>query len=414
MKHAPNFPSHIPRPPGAPTALVTLRVVDFTRMIAGPWCSLALADLGADVIKIEGLSGDDSRYYQPSVGEGESAFYLSTNRNKKSIALDLKCSEGMRVTSELIAKSDILIENFSNGVMDRLGLGYAELSARYPRLIYCSISGYGRDDPSSVARRGYDAMFQAETGFMSMTGEADGPAMRSPIPIMDLSAAMTATNAILAAVIARDRIGVGQHIDLAMFDVGIGLLSVIGAVYLAGAGEPVREGNRSAQTAPSDLYDTASGAVFITCGNDRLFRRLAEEALARPDLLLEPDFADSASRLRNREKLTGVLREIFKSDTQESWIKRLTGAGIPVAPVRGISDAYHSSDAQRRALVTNISHPSLGTVANVRPPYRMSMTPPVDPIAAPTLGQHTNEILHDILGYSEEVIVELRAAGAFG
>ena len=410
----PHFPPHTPRRPGAPTALAGLRVVDFSRMIAGPWCSLALADLGAEVIKIEAPDGDDSRNYQPRVGAEESAFYLSTNRNKKGMQLDLKHPDGLRVASELIARCDIVLENFSNGVMDRLGLGYETLSARLPRLIYCSVSGYGRDDRSEIPRRGYDAMFQAETGFMSMTGEPDRQAMRSPIPIMDLSAAMTATNAILAAVIARDRIGQGQHIDLAMFDVGIGLLSVIGAVYLAGAGEPIREGNRSAQTAPSDFYDTATGPIFITCGNDRLFQRLAREALGRPDLAEDPDFIQSAARLRNREKLTRILEELFKADTQENWVRRLGLAGIPVAPMRTMSEAYHSADARRRALVSQIPHPTLGTVANVRSPYQLSVTPPVDPIAAPTLGQHTDEILRDVLGYSTQQIGALHASGACG
>jgi crotonobetainyl-CoA:carnitine CoA-transferase CaiB-like acyl-CoA transferase len=408
----PHFPPHAPRPSGAPTALEGLRVLDFSRMMAGPWCSLALADLGGEVIKVESPEGDDSRYYAPQLDGKESAFHLSTNRNKKSIALDLKHPDGQRIARELAARSDILLENFSNGVMERLGLDYPSLARLNPGLIYCSVSGYGRDDPSPVARRGYDAMFQAETGFMSMTGEPDGMPMRAAIPVMDLATAITATNAILAAVIARGRLGRGQHIDMALFDVGISLLSLFGMPYLVGAEEPRREGNRSSQTAPSDVYETVDGPIFVTSGNDRVFRRLATEALGRPDLLADPDFSSNLLRLRHREKLTRILREVFRADTQANWIARLTAAGIPVAPVRRMSQAYHSPDAARRRLVTRIPHPRFGSVPNVRSPYVMSLTPPVDPVAPPSIGQHTEEILRDVLGLGEAGIATLRSSGA--
>ena len=412
MAETPEFPPHRPRPAGAPTALGGLRVADFSRMMAGPWCSLALADLGAEVIKIESLEGDDSRFYQPRVGGNESAFYLSTNRNKQSLALDLKHPGGLRAAREIIARSDIVLENFSTGVMQRLGLDYASVSVGNPRLIYCSVTGYGGDDPAPVARRGYDAMFQAETGFMSMTGEPEGPPMRTAIPVMDMGSAMVATNAILAAIVARERLGVGQHIDLALFDVGLGLLSMFGMAWLVGGEEPVREGNRSSQTAPSDLYQTADAPIFITCGNDRVFRRLATEALRRPDLPDDPDFASNLQRIRNRAKLTEVMRAIFATATQAEWIARLTAAGVPVAPVRRMSEAYRSPDAVRRDLVSAIPHPTLGRVANVRPPYRMSVTPVVDPVAAPLLGQHTEAVLSAVLGWNADEIAALRDAGA--
>ena len=410
---APAFPPPVPRPAGAPLALEGLRVADFSRMMAGPWCSLALADLGAEVIKVEGPGGDDSRNYQPRIG-GESAFYLSANRNKRGVVLDLKHPDGRRAARDLVARSDILLENFSNGVMDRLGLGYAELCEEQPQLIYCSVSGYGRDDPSPVARRGYDAMFQAETGFMAMTGEPDGDPMRTTIPMMDLGSAMVATNAILAAVIARERLGRGQHLDLALFDVGLGLLSLFGMPWLIGAEEPVREGNRSSQTAPSDLYPTADGAIFVTCGNDRLYRRLTGEAMGRPDLRDDPDFATNARRLRHRGRLTGLLREAFATAGRETWIARLTAAGVPVAPVRTMSEAYRSADAGRRGLVGRIPHPSLGTVPNVAGPYRMGLTPQADPVAAPTLGQHTEAVLREVLGYDAARVAALLRSGACG
>lgn len=404
---APKFLPPRPRPAGAPKALEGIKVVDFSRMIAGPWCSLALADLGAEVIKIESLDGDDSRNYQPKVGPHESAFYLCTNRNKKSISLDLKQADGVRIARELIARSDVLLENFSNGVMERLGLGYASLAAEHPRLIYCSVSGYGRDDPAGVSRRGYDAMFQAESGFMSMTGEPSGSPMRTTIPVIDLASAMNATNAVLAAIIARDRLGRGQHIDIALFDVAVEMLSVFGSVFLASGEEPVREGNRSSQTAPSDVYQASDGAIFITCGNDRLFVRLAE-ALNRPDLAEDQRFSKAASRLQHRDELTRVLNEAFSGDTRESWFRRLSAAGVPAAPVRTMSEAYLSPDAKRRELVSEIPHPTLGSIPQVRSSLRLSLTPPVDPVAPPSLGQHSEQILRETLGYSEQDISRLQ------
>lgn len=411
----PRLPPHEPRPAAAPTVLEGLRVLDFTRMMAGPYSTMELADLGAEVIKVETPGrGDDSRHYTTTALAGECAFYLSTNRSKRSICIDLKNDEGRRVARELVDGADVVVENFSNGVMERFGLDYATVSADHPSLIYCSVSSYGREEATEIPRRGYDAMFQAASGFMSLTGEADGRPMRTTVPIVDIATAMTATSAILAAVIARDRLGVGQYVELALIDVAMSLLTLYGTAYLVSGDELGRNGNRAPQTAPSDVFETRDGLIFLTCGNDRLFRTLATEALGRPDIADDPDFATNPQRVRHQAKLTGLLAEAFAAGTRDEWIERLSALGVPVAPVNTIGEAVDSPDVRRRGLLTEIAHPTAGTVPNVRSPYRMSATPPADPVAPPLLGQHTDEILHEVLGYDAPSIAALARAGAFG
>ena len=292
-RQRPEFPNYQPRPADAPTALDGIRVVDFTRMLAGPYCTQQLVDLGAEVIKIEAPgTGDDARNYTATELDGESALYLSTNRNKKSIVLDLKCESGAVIARDIIAKSDVLVENFSTGIMQRFGLDYEAVRAINPKIIYCAISGYGLDDDAETPRRGYDAMFQASSGFMSLTGPADNP-YRTTVPIADIASGMFAASAVLGALIARDRTGEGQFIEVALFDAAANLLTLYGMSYLISGEDTPRYGNRSAQTAPSDVYQASDGPIFITCGNQRLFRRLCVEALTRTDVLafLSPDLS---------------------------------------------------------------------------------------------------------------------------
>ena len=312
MTGRPPLPPHRPRPAGAPLALEGLRIIDFTRMLAGPYSTQQLADFGADVIKVETpLTGDDSRHYTTTSLAGECAFYLSTNRNKKSITLGLKTDAGREVALALIAGADIVMENFTNGVMERFGLDYPTVSANHPRLIYCSISGYGRDEASAISRRSYDAMAQAASGFMSLTGEPDRLPMRTTVPMMDTATAMTTTSAVLAAVVARERLGRGQYVEVALIDVAIACLTMYGMAYLVSGEEMVRNANRAPQTAPSDAYATADGPIFLTCGNDRSFRRLAIDALEMPGLADDPAFASNADRVRNNVRLTDVLSKVF-------------------------------------------------------------------------------------------------------
>ena len=411
----PKLPPHQPRPAGAPLALDGLRVIDFTRMLSGPYSTQQLADFGAEIIKIEAPDGgDDSRNYTTTALAGECAFFLSTNRNKKSITLDLKTEAGREVARELIAGADIVMENFSNGVMERFGLDYASVSANHPRLIYCSISGFGRDDPSPVARRSYDAMAQAGSGLMSLTGEPDRLPMRTQVPILDTSTAMIATSAVLAAVIARDRLGLGQHLEVALIDVAMATLTMYGMAYLASGEDMQRNGNRAPQTAPSDAYPTADGPMFVTCGNERLFRRLVVEGLGMPELAADPDFATNADRVRNTERLTALLADAFRRQTRSHWIERLSACGVPVAPVLTVREAYASADVMRRRIASEIPHSRAGTVPNVRSPVVMSLTPVADPIAPPLLGQHTQTILRETLDIGSARIDELASRGAFG
>lgn len=411
----PKFPGHIARPATAPNALEGLRVIDFTQMLAGPYATQELADLGAEVIKVEvPVKGDDSRHYTTTALAGECAFYLSTNRNKRSITLDLKTDAGREIALALIARADIVVENFSNGVMDRLGLGYDVVSQANPRLIYCSISGYGRDDPSEVARRGYDAMFQACSGFMSLTGERDRLPMRTTVPIIDTATAMTATSAILAAVIARYRLGAGQLIEVALLDVAMSVLTMYGMAHLVSGKDMQRNGNRAPQTAPSDVYQTLTGPLFLTCGNDNLFRRMCVKGFDRPDMADDPAFSSNPNRVHNVERLTAMLTEIFASDTREFWVERLSGVGVPIAPVATIAEAVISPDVTARNIVTQIPHPKAGAVPNIRSPYRMSLTPAADPVAAPLLGQHNDEILTGLLGLDPSAIEGFARGGAFG
>ena len=392
-------------------ALDGITVLDFTRMLSGPYCTQTLGDFGATVIKIESPDGDDVRRYTPPAAAGEGAYYLSTNRNKQSITLDLKNEQGREIAKKLIAKSDILVENFSNGVMERLGLGYDVAHQLNDKIIYCSISGYGRDDPTPFSRTGYDAMFQAGSGFMSVVGERDRDPMRVPIPVMDLGAGIAAVNAILAALFARPSVG-GQHIDIAMFDYAVSLLSFYGMAYLVGGVEAERMGNRAPIITPSDAYPTKDGLVFITCGNDKLFKALVT-GLGRSDIAEDPAFASNQTRCLNHAKLREELSKALATNTQSYWVEKLSSQGVPIAPVRSIPQALNCLDVQRRELIENIPHPKAGMVPNIRSPYRLSKTPPVPAAAPPTLGLHTQSVLGEMLGLSANDIQKLETEGCF-
>jgi len=414
MTDRPRFPPHQPRPAGAPTVLAGIRIVDFTRMLAGPYATQQLADLGAEVIKIETpLTGDDSRHYTTTALAGECAFFLSTNRNKKSVALDLKTPAGQQVARDLISGADIVIENFSAGVMERFNLSYSSLCASLPRLIYCSITGYGSDDPSEVPRRTYDAIIQAASGLMSLTGEEDRLPMRTTVPIIDTASAMQATSAVLAALIARERLGRGQLVEIALLDVAFSALTMYGMAYLVSGQDLRRNGNRAPQTAPSDVYMASDGPIFITCGNNALFRRLAA-AIDEPQLADDPLFIDNPTRVANFKRLTQILNQALAGDTRAYWMGELMKAGVPAAPVASIGEAANSEDARRRRLVSEIPHPKAGSVPNIRSPFLFGLTPVADPVAPPLLGQHTRQVLQECLGYDDARISLLAEMGAFG
>ena len=390
--------------------LAGLRVVDFSHFIAGPICSMLLADMGAEVIKIENTSaGDDLRRFPPLL-EGQSSAFLWTNRNKLGISLDLKQPQAIEIAKELIASADVLVENFSSGVMERFDLGYEVAAKLNPRLIYTSISAYGREG-ELASRAGFDPMIQAETGFMSMNGFPDGPELRTGPAVMDISTGMMATIATLGALAARERTGKGQRTEVCLFDVATLMLGFHAMNYLISGKNPTRFGNNSADSAPTGVFRAADGPLYIACANDRTYQRLVS-ALGRDDLIKHEDFATNADRARNRQKLATLIDGELGKKTREQWLPMLREAAVPVAAVRTVEEAFNSDEMTLRKLVSRIPHPSGQTIPNIATPLQFGSTPVVAPRAAPTLGQHTRQVLTDILDYDATKVAALEAAGA--
>ena len=410
----PQLPGHRPRPKTAPTALDGLLVIDFTRVVAGPACTQTLGDFGADIIKIENPDGgDDTRAYEHAEIGGESAAYLSLNRNKRGIALDLAVPEAREIARELIRKADVVVENFSGGVMKKFGLDYESVAPLNPRLIYCSISAYGRSGPFAT-RPGFDPITQAESGFMSLNGFPDGPPVRTGPPIVDMATGMAACNAILLALLARDRLGRGQHVEVALFDIAMAMTGFYGMAYLINGQNPGRFGNSPSGSPTVGVYEASDGPLYMACANDRLYRRLVTEVLERPDLITDPRFATRKARSDNKEKLRAAIAEVFAGDCLESWMAKMKAANIPVGYLRTVEEGFNAPEARERHRLSRIAHPTAGWVPNIEPPVSMSLTQAVDPVAAPLLGEHTLEILHNTLGYDDGRITQLAQKGAFG
>jgi crotonobetainyl-CoA:carnitine CoA-transferase CaiB-like acyl-CoA transferase len=414
MTGRPQLPDRTPRAVAAPTALDGLLVVDFTRVVAGPACTQTLADFGAEVVKIENPDGgDDTRSYEHADLAGESAAFVCLNRNKQGIALDLTKPAAREVARELIARADVVVENFSGGVMERFGLDYAAVAPTNPRLVYCSISAYGRQGPFA-SRPGFDPITQAESGFMSLNGFPDGPPMRTGSPIVDFATGMSACNAILLALFARDRLGRGQHVEVALFDIAVAMTGFYGMAHLMNGMNQSRFGNSPNGSPSVGVYEAADGPFYMACANDRLYRRLVIEVLGRPELASGPEFADRRKRTANKEKLRGILAGIFAGDLRDNWVAKLKAANVPVGFVRTIAEAFNSPELRARHRLSQIPHPAAGSVPNIESPLRLDMTPAVDPVAAPMLGEHTRAVLRKTLGYDDDRIAALAAAGAFG
>lgn len=398
----------------SPPALAGIKVADFSHFIAGPMASMILSDMGAEVIKIEKIDGgDDFRRLGPIAKpqEGpsrEGAPYLWTNRNKKGIALDLRKPEGQAIARDIVARSDILLENFSAGVMARFGLDYDTLSAAQPRLIYCAVSAYGRSGALSD-RLGFDPITQAESGFMSLNGEPGGVGMRAGPSIMDMSTAMMASNAMLGALFARERTGRGQYLECALFDQAVTMTGFHAMNYLISGQEPQRFGNDSRDTVPTAAFQTADGPIYIACANDRTWQRLAEQVLDRPDLAR--DYATTASRIRDRDRILALVQDILRTRPRAAWLEPMRKAGVPAGAINTVKEAFDGPDIAERGLVSRIPHPTLGSVPNIALPIRMAGTPLVPPVAAPTLGQHSVAVLRDTLGYDQARIDALLAGG---
>lgn len=411
-----DFPLHQPRPGGAPLALEGVRVIDFTHFIAGPFATMIMADMGAEVIKVEATGrGDEFRYYPPRHPDDPTlgAPYLWANRNKRSIAIDLKSAEGVAIARELIATADVVAENFSTGVMARFGLDYEACRKLNPKIVYCSMSAYGREG-AFADRLGFDPIAQAESGFVSMNGYGDREGVRALSPVMDISTAMMACNAILGALLARGRTGIGQSVEVALYDNALLMTGYASLQYLFTGAQPQRHGNTSPDTCPSGVFHAADRAFYINCGNDKIFQRLMLHVIERPDLAADPGLAHGSGRIARRDELFRIMEEAFGRRPWSHWQPRLREASIPSGELRTVGDAIRSPESRERALVTRIAHPQLGWLPNIRLPIRYSETPVADPVAAPSIGQHTQEVLRDVLRYSDDRIAALVARGAVG
>ena len=379
-------------------------------MLAGPWCTMTLADLGAEVWKVEHpRNGDDTRGWRPPEVGGESTYYLCTNRNKLGIAVDLKLPEGRRIVQRLAAKADVLVENMRLGALDRLGLGWKALRAANPMLIYCSLSGYGRDSPRA-ADPGYDAVIQAESGLMSITGTAEGEPMKHGIAVTDVVSGMNAAQAILAALLLRTRTGEGQFIDIALLDGALALLANVGSGYLNAGAVPKRLGNSHPTVVPYGIFQASDKGFVLGCGNDRQFRAVCAMVLDRPDLADDPRFQRNHDRQINRKALVLLLEELFAARPAEQWVRALTAADVPAAVVRSVPEALAAPEVVARGLVQRMLHPTVGEVAMVASPLRLQGLP-AQPAAPPLLGQHTRAVLRQVLGADASEIDRWAAAG---
>lgn len=336
--------------------------------------------------------------------------FVWCNRNKKSVALDLRTPEGQQIARELAASADVVIENFSAGVMDRFGLGYETLAADNPRLVYCAVSAYGRTGPHAK-RLGFDPIAQAESGFMSLTGFADRDPVRSGPSIMDNSTAMMACNSVLGALMAREKHGIGQFVEVSLFDTAIQMTGFHAMLYLMTGNVPERFGNSSKDSAPTDVFQAADGPFYITCANDRTFQRLVRDVLQRPDLAEHTDFAELRTRAANKDKLKEIISPLFAGQTRAELLGKMLQAGVPAGEVRTLDEVYASSEILDRGRATSIPFGGGGTVPNIAPPFQFHGTPEADPVAAPLLGQHTAEVLRDMLGYDAARIASLARAG---
>ncbi|MDF8361115.1 CaiB/BaiF CoA transferase family protein [Achromobacter anxifer] len=401
-----------------PPALNGIRVLDLSRILAGPWCTQNLADLGADVIKIERPGvGDDTRAWGPPFlkdGDGrdteESAYYLSANRNKRSVEADMATAAGAALIHELAAVSDILIENFKVGGLAKYGLDYDSLKQINPRLIYCSITGFGQDGPYAQ-RPGYDFMIQGMGGLMSITGERDdlpgGGPQKAGVAVTDIVTGMYATVAILAALQERHNSGLGQHLDIALLDSHVAMLANQNSNYFNSGVAPQRAGNAHQNVVPYQVFAASDGHLIVATGNESQYRAYCR-AIGAPELGDDPRFATNRMRLANRELLVGLLTEIMRQGKRDDWIAKLEAVGVPCGPINDIAQAQAHPQSQARQLRRDLPHPAGGVAAVTASPLRLSDSPVTYRRAPPLLGEHTEEVLREVLGKTQEEIAVFR------
>jgi formyl-CoA transferase len=391
-------------------ALEGLLVVDVSRILAGPYCSMILADYGAEVVKIEEpILGDGTRQWGPPWIGGESAYFLSINRNKSSLTLNLKTDEGQEVLRKLAAKADILIENFKPGTMERMTLDYERLSSINPGLIYCSITGYGQTGPYRE-QPGYDFMIQAQGGLMSLNGPPEGEPYKVGVAIVDITAGLFASSAILAALHEREHSGEGQYIDVALLDTQVGWLANVAHNYFATNQPPARFGNAHPNIVPYETFPTADGELALAIGSDKQFQRFCLIA-NRADIWEDERFQTNEGRVSNREDLVPILQEVFKSRPTQTWINLLVDAGIPAGPINDIPTILADPQVLAREMVQSVEHESAGSVQILGPVAKLSRTPARVQKAPPLLGADTEALLWRHLGYDKERVKNMRAAG---
>jgi crotonobetainyl-CoA:carnitine CoA-transferase CaiB-like acyl-CoA transferase len=376
-----------------------LRVVDLTRVLSGPYCTMQLGDMGAEVIKVEQPGkGDDTRAFAPPYQGDEAAYFLSVNRNKKSITLDMKSERGKELLWRLVERSDILVENFRPGAMDRLGFGYAAVKARRPMMVYASISGFGDTGPQRD-RPGYDVIIQGEAGIMDITGPRDGPPHKVGAAIGDLVSGLYATQGILAALCASRATGQGQHVTISMYEAVASLLTFNASIYYATGNAPRRRGNEHPTIVPYETFEAADGWINLGVANDDLWRRFCSGA-ERPELIDDPRFAKASDRVRNREVLVPLVKAIVKERTRDQWLARMDKAGVPSGAIRTVGEVCDGDLLKARAMVAEMPHATAGTVKAIKNAVRLSDTPLDGYQAPPGLGEHTREVLTGLLGYT--------------
>jgi crotonobetainyl-CoA:carnitine CoA-transferase CaiB-like acyl-CoA transferase len=389
------------------TPLQGVTVLDLTRVLSGPYCTMLLADMGARVIKVEQPGkGDDTRAWGPPFLQGESAYFLSINRNKESVTIDFKPPEGRAVLERLVARSDVVVENFRPGTLKKLGLDYASLAPRHPRLVYCSISGFGQSGPRAK-EPGYDAVMQGEGGLMSITGAADGPPFRLGVAIADIVSGMFAAQGITAALLARETTGSGQAVDIAMLDSVAALLTYQAGIYFATGTAPRRMGNRHPTIVPYETFRASDGDFVIAVGNDDQWRRFCDAT----------GFGDDARFATNRQRVTAyselkpLLDRKLAGATRSHWIEKLGAAGVPCGSVRDLGELFADPQIEARAMTATLDHPSVGALRVLGTPLKLSATPPSVRTPPPTLGQHTEAVLMRDLGLAPGEVRALRAKG---
>ena len=388
------------RPP-----LEGIRVVDFSRVIAGPLCTQILSDMGAEVIKIENPDGgDDTRKGAGPRAGGESHFFMTFNRGKKSVALDFTKRDGQAVVHKLVAGADVLVQNFRPGVLKKYGFDPASLHTTHPALIYLSISAYGQTGPLSD-RPGYDPVLQAESGMMSVNGEANGEGLRHAIPIVDVMTAIHSVAAINAALYARRDTGRGQHIDLALYDTALVALGNMGSYYLIGGEEPKRAGNGHFASAPNNSFETSNGKIYMAVANQKLFAETCK-VLGHPEWASDARFANLADRVANKPQLTRLIEDVLKTDTKENWAHKLRH--LPAGPIRSMKEALDEPEVKRRGMLKTYRHGTAGPVPIIGSNYHFSDTPVDDSRPPPTLGEHTDQVLREVAGLKTAEIDALR------